>query len=227
MQNGIGIIVGLAVLAVWQFLIWPWIGRATRKAAQGAAEALKPAAPDSGLLLGKAALKAEGVFNAHIDTYLAYSEADWDRLDGGVRAGIEAQMMVVAESVTLLNIAIQDVAYDEGRVDHLKVAAGQNGFPKLNVSDDDFRRALRELWGRFSVPTRMNLDMRYRYIYREKLASKPEASMFAMMIGYAERTLTNEFSFQTHRDTEWLQFLYDLALGEMDGAHKFMAEISA
>ena len=226
MQSGIGIIAALAALAIWQFLIWPWIGRTTRKAAQGAAEALKPAAPDSGLLLGKATAKAKGVFDAHIDAYLAYSEADWDRLDGGIRTGIEAQMMVVAESVTLLNLALQDVAYDEGRVDHLKVAAGQNGFPKLKISDDDFRRALRELWGRFSVPTRMNLDMRYRYIFREKLASKPEASMFALMTSYAERTLTNEFSFGSHQDTEWLQFLNDLALGEMDGARRFMAEIS-
>jgi hypothetical protein len=227
MQNGIGIIAALAALAIWQFLIWPWIGRATRRAAQGAAEALKPAAADSGLLLAKATAKARGVFDSHFDSYLAYSEADWDRLDGGIRAGVEAQMMVVAESVTLLNLALQDVAYDEGRVDRLKVAAGQNGFPKLKISDDDFRRALRELWSRFSVPTRMNLDMRYRYIFREKLASKPEASMFALMTGYAERTLTNEFSFGAHQDTEWLQFLNDLALGEMDGARRFMAEISA
>ena len=70
MQNGIGIIAALAALAIWQFLIWPWIGRATRKAAQGAAEALKPAAADSGLLLGKATASRGDVL-AHARRLLA------------------------------------------------------------------------------------------------------------------------------------------------------------
>lgn len=227
MQNGIGIVAALVALAVWQFVIWPWIGRLTGLAARGAAEALRPAAPDSGLMLVKATAKAKRVLDTHIDDFLAYSEADWERLDAGIRAGVEAQMMVVAESVTALNIALQDVAYDEGRVDQIKVLTGENGFPKLKLGDEDFRRALREIWGRFSVPTRMNLDMRYRYLYRERLASTTEQSLFGWMTDYASRTLKNEFSYGSHHDTEWLQFVDDLARGEIDGAHKFIAEISA
>ena len=227
MQSGIGIVAGVIVLIVWHFVIRPLIGRLVSGAARGAAEALRPAAPDSAPLLAKATAKAKGVLDGHIDGYLAYSGSDWQRLNVGIQAGVEAQMMVIAESITALNIALQDVAYEEGRVDHVKVRAGLNGFPKMKLSDDDFRRALRELWGRFSVPARMNLDMRYRYIYRERLASPTERSLLDWMTGYSVRTLENEFAFGSHRDTAWLQFIDDLARGEMDEAQKFIAEISA
>jgi hypothetical protein len=227
MQGALGIVAALIALAIWQFVIWPWIGKASGNAASKAVEALRPAAGDSSRFLADATAKAKDKVEAHVTDYLAYSDADWEKLDAGVRAGIEAQMMVVAQSVTLLNIALQDVAYDEGRVDEIKVRTGQNGFPKLKLSDDELRLALRSLWERFSIPTRMNLDMRYRYLYRERLASPTETSLHQWMVGYAERTLTNEFSFGAHHDTEWLEFVYALACGQMDDAHRFVAQISA
>lgn len=222
MDTGLHVVGAIAAFLIWQFVIWPFIGRLTGRVARGAAEALKPAEADSSMLFAKATFKAKGVLDAHFDEYLSLPETNWERLDSGVRAGVESQMIVVAQSVTALNTAIQDVAYDEGRVDRVKTLLGENGFPKLKISDDDWRQALADIWSRFSIPTRMNLDMRYRYIYQKRLNSPGEQSAFAAMTHYAENSITNEFSFGAHRDTEWLRFVDDLAKGEVEAARQFL-----
>ena len=223
MENGLGIVAALVAFAIWQFVIWPLIGRASRRAVSAASDAGRPTADPTSTML-RATAKARQVFDGHVDDFLAYSEADWETFDAGVRSGIEAQIMVVAFSVTLLNISIQDVAYDTGAVDRAKLTEGRNGFPKVKVSDEAFRLALRELWSRFSVPTRMNLDMRYRYLHWERLASKEETALHGRMCDFALRTLTNEFSFGAHHDTGWLDFVNHLAHGRLDEARTFITQ---
>lgn len=224
MEKGLHFLAAIFAFLIWQFVIWPFIVRMTAKATQGTIAALRPAEPDSSVLFYKATVKAKNVLNAHYGEFLMLDGSDWDRLDACIHESIEAQMMVVAQSVTVLNIAVQDVAYDEERIDRLKILSGKSGFPKLKMSDDDWRRALSDLWSRFSVPTRMNLDMRYRYIYQKNLNSLNDQYAFAAMIHYAEHSLSNEFSFGMHRDTDWLGFVNNLATGNIDAARSFIED---
>jgi hypothetical protein len=222
MDTGLHIVTAICGFLAWQFVIWPIIRWLTGGVARGAVEVLRPASNASPMLFAKATFKAKGVLDAHFDEYFIHQKLNWEQIDKGIRAGTESQMMVVAQSVTALNIALQDVCYDEGCVDRMKTLSGENGFPKLRVSDDDWRRALADLWSRFSVPTRMNLDMRYRYIYQKHLNSPSERQMFAAMTHYSESSISNEFSFGAHRDTEWLGFIDNLARGEVGEARRFL-----
>lgn len=217
----IGAIGGMAALAVWFFVIWPAIKRGVGHAALATGDALRPKAdPAETLLLATA--KARRVFQGHISAY----GDEWEKIDLGVRTGVENQMMVVAFSVTLLNIAVQDVAYDTGAVDRMKLMDGRDGFPKVKISDDAFRAALRDLWSDFTPATRMNLDMRYRYIFVQRLAADNEASFFQRLSDYATRSLSNEMAYGAAPDRQWLQFLSDLAGGNMDGARAFLDRIA-
>lgn len=218
--QAIGAIGGLIVLALWFFVIWPAIKRGVGKAASSAADTFRPTA-DSAETLLRASAKARGVFDSHVVTY-----ADgWEKIDLGVRTAVENQMMVVAVSVTLLNISIQDVAYDMGAVDRVKLMEGRDGFPKVKISDDAFRAALRDLWSRFTPATRMNLDMRYRYLFTQRLASENEAAFFQRLTSYATQSLTNEMAYGAPADHRWLDFLSDLADGDVEGARRFLDEI--
>lgn len=224
MGEFLGFLGAIVALGLWWFVIRPLVGRAVSATASGAVNALRPG-PDPTTTMLKATAKARPIFEDHVSTFLSYSDADWDKLDAGVRNGVEAQMMVVVFSVTLLNIATQDVAYDEDRVDFLAVATGGgNPFPKVKVKDEVWRVALRDLWSRFSVPTRMNLDMRYRYIFQEGLMSSAEGGLFEHLTNYATRTLTDQFSYGTSANTDWLGFVDALANGRMDEARLFIAE---
>lgn len=218
--QAIGAIGGLIVLALWFFVIWPAIKRGIGNAASSAGDAFRPKADGAETLL-LASAKARGVFEGHVATY-----ADgWEKIDLGVRTGVENQMMVVAVSVTLLNIAIQDVAYDMGTVDRVKLMEGRDGFPKVKISDDAFRAALRDLWGRFTPATRMNLDMRYRYLFTQRLASDTEAAFFQRLTNYATQSLTNEMAYGAAPDRRWLDFLTDLADGDAERARRFLDDI--
>lgn len=218
--QAIGAIGGLIALAIWFFVIWPAIKRGLGKAASSAGDAFRPKADSTETLL-LASAKARGVFNGQID---AYSD-DWEKIDLGVRTGVENQMMVVAMSVTLLNISIQDVAYDMGTVDRVKLMEGRDGFPKVKISDDAFRAALRDLWGRFTPATRMNLDMRYRYLFTQRLASDTEAAFFQRLTNYATQSLTNEMAYGAPPDRRWVEFLADLADGDVERARRFLDDI--
>jgi len=217
----IGVIGGMAALSVWFFVIWPAIKRGMGHAASAAGDALRPKADAAETLL-LATTKARGVFDRHVSAY----SNQWEKIDLGVRAGVENQMMVVAFSVTLLNISVQDVAYDTGAVDRMKLMEGRDGFPKVKISDDAFRAALRDLWSSFSPATRMNLDMRYRYIFVQRLAADNEAAFFQRLTDYTTRSLTNEMAYGASPDREWLAFLSNLADGDMDGARAFLDRIA-
>lgn len=217
----VGIIGGMIVLALWFLVIWPAIKRGTVNAASAAGEALRPKA-DSAETMLLATAKAREVFEGHVSPYAE----DWEKIDLGVRSGVENQMMVVAFSAALLNIAIQDVAYDSGAVDRIKLMEGRDGFPKLKVSDEAFRAALRDLWSRFTPATRMNLDMRYRYIFTQRLTADNEAAFFQRLSDYATRSLTNELAYGASSDRAWLEFLNDLADGNLEQARAFLDRIA-
>lgn len=217
----VGVIGGIALLVIWYLVIWPAIKRGMGSAASAAGEALRPKA-DSAETILLATAKARKVLDGHVGVYAD----DWEKIDLGVRSGVENQMMVVAFSVTLLNIAVQDVAYDTGAVDRTMLMEGRNGFPKVKISDDAFRAALRDLWSRFTPATRANLDMRYRYIFTQRLAADNEATFFQRLSDYATRTLTDEMAYGAPPNRDWLEFLNDLADGNLDRARDFLDRIA-
>lgn len=212
-----GAIGAICMLLLWSFVIWPAIKRAlssaTNLAGNKIEDALRPSA-DSAQLLVVALPKAQAIFARH----LASVSADWEQVDTGVRKIIEAQMIVVSFSTTLLNIALQDAAYDLGMVDRIKLLEGRNGFPKIKISDDAFRAALKTLWASFSPATRMNLDMRYRYIFVQKLNSDAEAHMYEKFNSYAVQTITNEMAHQANPDLRWLDLVRALSTDDRSGA---------
>lgn len=221
----IGVIGGIGVLLVWSLVIWPAIkrglGGAASAAASAAGDAMRPRA-DSAATIALAVPKARAVLQNHIS---AYAEA-WEKIDLGVRSHVENQMMVLAFTVALLNIAIQDVAYDTGAVDRLKLMEGRNGFPQVSIHDDAFRAALQDVWSPFTPGTRLNLDMRYRYVLMQRAATPNEVAFFQRLSSYATRTLTDEFGHGTAPDRSWLAFLDDLANGRIDDARVFLNRIA-
>lgn len=211
----------LAILAIGGLVVWPVIKRGMTSSASAAGDVVRPET-DSAETMLVATRKAREVFDGHIGAYAD----DWEEIDLGVRRGVENQMMVVAFSVTLLNIAVQDVAYDTGSVDRIKLTEGRDGFPKVKISDDAFRAALRDLWSRFSPATRANLDMRYRYIFTQRLAADNEATFFDRLTDYATRSLTDEMANGAPPDRDWLEFLKDLADGNIEHARAFLDRIA-
>lgn len=222
-MNGemIGVIGGMAILAIWYFLVWPIIKRGMKTASTAVGgvleDAFRPKA-DSAETLLLATRKSRLTFNRHIGVFAD----DLERVEEGVRATTEGQLMIVAFSVTLLNLSIQDVAYDQGNVDRLKLLSDKNGFPSVNVSDNSLRAALQDIWSNFSPITRTNLDMRYRYIFGANLNSDYESKIYHIMSNYCMRSLKREFTYGSSADLEWFEFLISIADGDQVKAKKFL-----
>ena len=211
------------IIAVFIFpLIWMLIKQSAARVGRATVDAIKPPA-DAPLYLLKATAKARDVFQNHASIFLSYTASDWQELDVQLRSGVEQQLMMLAFSTSLLNIAIQDVAYDEGAVDQLRLIQGQNGFPKLKISDEAFVHALRSVWEPLTGETKNLLATQYRRFFTAKNpAAGRDASLFARLSDYTTQKLSDEFSYRMTPNTGWLDYIRGISIGDANEARQII-----
>jgi hypothetical protein len=220
-QEVLGAVGALLMLGLWSFVIWPAINNGLNKVGSIALEPRAPKADSSETLL-LATTKARRIFNRHIESYLV----DRETINNGIRKGTESQIAVLAFSVTLVEIAIQDVLYDSGKVDTVKLRLGSGGFPRVKISHDAFRAALRDVWSEFEPFTRMQLDARHTCILGKNLGTDAENILYKQIAAYASATLTNEFAYNAEPDTMWIQFVNELANDNIESARALLKGMS-
>ena len=203
-------------------VIWMLIKQSAAKVGQAAVDAIKPPA-DAPLYLLKATAKARDVFQNHTSIFLSYTASTWQELDEQLRRGGEQQLMMLAFSTSLLNIAVQDVAYDEGAVDQLRLIQGQNGFPKLKISDDAFVHALRTVWEPLTEETKSLLAAQYRRFFTGRNpAAGRDASLFARLSDFTTQKLSDEFSYRMQPNTDWLDYIRGISIGDANEARQLV-----
>lgn len=224
-MNGSGGAVAILAMIIAVFIlpvVWMLIKQSMTKVGEAAADAIKPPA-DAPLYLLKATAKARDVFQNHTSIFLSYTASSWQELDEQLHRGVEQQLMMLAFSTSLLNIAVQDVAYDEGAVDQLRMIQGQNGFPKLKLSDEAFVHALRTVWEPLSEETKTLLAAHYRRFFtgRNSGAGR-DASLFARLSDFTTRKLSDEFSYRMQPNTDWLDYIRGISIGDADEARQMI-----
>jgi len=131
---------------------------------------------------------------------------------------VEAQMMVVSFSTSLFNYALIDAYHDAGLADPI------SGMPKIKFSHDDSRAGLREAWSGFSVPARMNLDMRYRFVLVQKLMNPEEQELWGQMEMWSEHQASRHFEMQRPVSTGWAAFIAALHEGDAQSPWRILRD---
>jgi hypothetical protein len=224
MDAGIGAaIVAAAIIAIFVVpLISMIIRQSAKKVGEAALDAIKPSA-DAPLYLVKATDKARDIFHNHASIFLSYTASTWEELDEQVRSGTEQQLMMLAFTSSLLNISIQDVAYDEGAVDTVALLQGKGGFPKLKISDAAFEHALHTIWQPLTDQTKKLLGAQYRRFFATRTSvGGRDASLFTAMSEFATRKLTDEFSYRMQPKTDWLDYIRGISIGDAAEARQIL-----
>lgn len=129
-----------------------------------------------------------------------------------IRIVVDAQMFVVSFSTSLFNYCLIDACYDAGLADPL------TGKLAIKLDPADARHVLRQAWSSFQPPVRANLDMRYRYMLVECLATPHEQETWERMERWSERATSDHFEMQQPLRTGWLTFIQAVGVMDIAGA---------
>jgi hypothetical protein len=69
----------------------------------------------------------------------------------------------------------------------------------------------------------MNIDMRYRYIYVQKLNSPAEEDLWRQMEAWSECEVRRAFESRQGLNTDWLGFCMALREGDQDAAGRYLS----
>jgi hypothetical protein len=142
-----------------------------------------------------------------------------ERIDEAIRAIVEAQMMVVSFTTSVLNYELIDAYYDAG------LASLVTGVPKLKLTDGNARAALKTSWSLFSTVTRMNLDARYRFVRVARLMNPAEEELWSEMEIWSEYKTRDHFERKRPLSHEWAVFALALAEGDSREARRIINDI--
>lgn len=168
-----------------------------------------------------ACLDAAGrAMRKHIDqsiiTATSLYQVSVDEIDLTFRQQAQAQMFAVSLATSMFNYALTDAYYDAG------LAGPISGMPTIKFDHADARRALRLAWE--GLPhSRLNLDMRYRYILVEGLLSADEQVLWQQMEQWSEEHSERLYRDSKPIDTHWIGFALDNArasVGAADAANE-------
>lgn len=139
-----------------------------------------------------------------------------DTIDETVQRSPDVQLMVLAVLRPTLNFALQDAYFDAGLASSFEPM-------KVDLSADEERKALRDSI-EFLPRCRMNLDMRYRYMFVAEVSSDAEDQLWNEMAVAAQPIVRRSFEQRSSLSPFWVGVISCLAEGDAEGARQVLEE---
>ena len=176
---------------------------------------LRPRADRNCLVAAGLAMKQH--FADSLEMGCSLYETTQDEIEDTINRNVEGQMIVVSLSTSLLNYCLTDAYYDAGKASFFE------GKPETRFSHDDSRLALHTAWSLFAT-CKANLDMRYRYIYVNKLHSHQEEALWRVLKQWSERNCRDVFEFERQFPVQWVGFIEAISKRNTDRAMEIISE---
>jgi len=137
-------------------------------------------------------------------------------VDRAAREIADAQVLVLAILRPTLNFALQDAYVEAGLLAPLERFTA-------DLDADDERQAIRSCMA-FLPTCKLNVDMRFRYLFVNDLSSPAEDESWNYTVSLCQRLVRRSFEEKAELHSFWVGVLDRIGKDDFDGASQIMSE---